>query len=156
MWQDVNAMLLNMVPGDANVITSRAFDPTAQGPNVLDQTYDHFIRFKCETVDDGHGGTQLQYCNCHGSGCNENWNTAAPTATSSRLGLTVRGGRAASRRKPRLMTKLPRPSTGRQSRPRSNRRPVRGAAIEYTPPSMMNNKLALKRNSLFECFIMLD
>jgi len=38
-------------------------------------------RFKCETVDDGHGGTQLQYCNCHGSGCNENWNTAAPTGS---------------------------------------------------------------------------
>ena len=72
-------MLLNMVPGDVNIIRSWAFDPTAQGPNVPDQPYDHFIRFKCETVDDGHGGTQLQYCNCHGSGCNENWNTAAPT-----------------------------------------------------------------------------
>jgi len=33
-------------------------------------------RFKCETLSDAHGGSQLQYCNCHGSGCNENWNTA--------------------------------------------------------------------------------
>jgi len=33
-------------------------------------------RFKCETLDDSQGGTQLEYCNCHGAGCNENWDTA--------------------------------------------------------------------------------
>jgi len=43
-------------------------------------------RFKCQTLD-SQGGTELQYCNCHGSGCNENWDTAGSSGGSSAGGL---------------------------------------------------------------------
>ena len=43
-------------------------------------------RFKCQTLD-SQGGTELQYCNCHGSGCNENWDTAGSSGGSSAGGI---------------------------------------------------------------------
>jgi len=64
-------------------------------------------RFKCETLDDAHGGTQLRYCNCHGSGCNENWNTAdtspGKTTTSPDSPTTASPGSAAGVTQPTKM-----------------------------------------------------
>ena len=49
------------------------------------ELYTHY-RFKCQTLD-SQGGTELQYCNCHGSGCNENWDTAGSSGGSSADGI---------------------------------------------------------------------
>ena len=54
-------------------------------PALKDWT-SHSRRFKCQTLD-SQGGTELQYCNCHGSGCNENWDTAGSSGGSSAGGI---------------------------------------------------------------------
>lgn len=74
-------------PGDTGCFISKS---TVGDKVVMERgctSTDCADRFKCETVDDGHGGNQLQYCNCHGTGCNENFDTAASTDNGSPAGV---------------------------------------------------------------------
>lgn len=68
---------------------SRCVSPGAKGCFISRATYGTDVAFergcteisdeslyKCQTVEDNHGGNGLHYCNCHGSGCNKDWSTA--------------------------------------------------------------------------------
>jgi len=63
-------------PGDKGCFISRAtYGSDVAFERGCTEVSDENL-YKCQTVEDSHGGNALHFCNCHGSACNKDWTSA--------------------------------------------------------------------------------